>query len=126
MLDAGRVGKIGIEEGSPTAQLLHRRFLQNVADWKAGTPELPQGVFPKHLETIKMQAAFSFFRDPFLPVQPFVRGDIGVGSNHGAQDVQVMDFAEGVLQRAEIFGPLGVPLRQKILHCVTESFDSNS
>src|SRR5271165_2033018 len=117
---------VGVEERSPAAQLLQRRFLEYMPAGKAGTPDLPERMFPDHLMTIKMQTLFSLVRDSLLPALAFLRGDIGVCSNHGAQHIQVVDLAERVLQLAEIFRPLLVSLGQKVFHRVTESLDSNS
>ena len=47
-------------------------------------------------------------------------------AQHGAQDVEVMHFAQSVLQIAQVLRPLSMTLGQKILDRVAKALDADS
>ena len=89
-----------------------------------GPPNLPQRLLCPASSAIEVQPLLPLLNDPVMPAGTLF-GESRCAPQHGPQHIEIVDLAQGVLQIAEITRPFLVPLRQKILHRIAESFDTD-
>src|SRR5580704_12928532 len=60
------------------------------------------------------------------PARALIGMDSGVAADHALQNIKVMDLSERVLQVAQVFRPLLVPLRQEVFYGVAKALDADA
>src|SRR5947209_4488816 len=94
---------------------------------KSGAPIVPDGIRARGFGAVFVDALVTFFLDAGVP--EFTRGLVRehVALEGGVpENVEIVNFAEEVLQVLEVVAPKLVFLRKKIFDDIAEAFDADA
>ena len=92
-----------------------------------GTPNIPKAGLTESELAIGDEALCAFTFDEFPPRFQRVFRFVGVGLLHGCgKDIEIVNFAEHVLEALEVIAPDGVLLGEQAFDDVAETLESNA
>jgi hypothetical protein len=119
--------KVGIEAIRPKLHAAGSKYLDLFALRQASPPDLPERIFAEHFDAVGINTLGTLAKNYFVPALP--RNRIGknmTGNSRGPKHVEIVDFAEQVLDMLQIIAPCFVLDGEKILDDIAEALDSDA